>query len=230
MRSSPLYLATVLTSFSLVAACAPVKQLQNAAAAGGALANSMTGTGKQTDLTAAELRQLQSRDFRTTKAAAFASVMTVLLDSGYRVVSADLESGLVTATASSTGRLRLDTTGLSRANQTPMASVYVEERAPDTARVRNVFSIGTSATGQLASSGERVILDQSIYEPFFSQLEEEIEQRPAHRNPLQVGSPARAPEVGPAPSETTSADEFDKAAGEDTEMEGPQAAGTTSET
>jgi hypothetical protein len=226
LRPTPLGLATVLVSFPLVAACTPIQQLQNVAVAGGALANSVTGSGEQAALSAAELRQLQSRDLRTTKAAAFASVMTVLLDSGYRVLSADLASGLVTATASSTGRLRLDPTGLSRASQTPMASVFVEEREADTARVRIVFSVSTSATGQLGGSGERAILNQSIYETFFSQLEEDLERRPAHRKPVQEASPARTPDNGADPSEIPAA-ELEETAGEDREMDQPQAAGST---
>jgi hypothetical protein len=194
-------LLAATASIPLTTGCAPVQQLQNVAAAGGALANSMTGTGEQLALTAGELRQLQTRDFGTTKAAAFASVMTVLLDSGYRVISADLESGLVTATASTTGRIRLDPTGLSRTSQTPLASVYVEEREAGTARVRIVFSVGSSATGQLASSGEKAILDRGIYDTFFFRLQEEVEQRPIARQPSTGPDDQTDPA---APSEATS--------------------------
>ena len=186
MLRAPELTVTALASLSLVTACVPVQQLQSVAAAGGARANSMTGMGEQNTLTAVELRQLQTRDVGTTKAAAFASVMTVLLDSGYRVTAADLESGLITATSSTTGRLRLDPMGLSRADQTPVASAYVEDRDATSARVRIAFSVGTSATGQLAISGERAILKQDIYETFFSRLEEEIEQRRGARKPPRV--------------------------------------------
>lgn len=198
VRFTPLYLSVSLAGLPLVTACAPVQQLQNVAAAGGALANSMTGTGEQVAPTAGELRQLQTRDFRTTKAAAFASVMTVLLDSGYRVLSADLESGLVTATASTTGRLRLDPTGLSRSSQTPLASVYVEEREGGEARVRIVFSVGSSAAGHLASSGEKAILDRGIYDTFFFRLQEEVEQRPMSRQTPQRDLADQAVKTDPA--------------------------------
>ncbi len=163
MRTNPLFLLPGLAGPFLFAACVPVQQLQSVAAAGGALANSMTGSiagqGEPMSLGAVELRQLQTRDYATTKSAPLASAMTVLLDTGYRVQSADLESGLITTTASSTARLRLDTTGLSRASQTPVASVYVEDRGESGARVRIVFSLGTSATGPLATGGERAVLD-----------------------------------------------------------------------
>lgn len=211
MQANLLYLLPALTGAVLLSGCVPVQQLQTVAAAGGALANSMTnsiaGAGEPVALSAGELRQLQTRDFATTKGAAFASAMTVLLDSGYRVQSADLESGLITATASSTARLRLDTTGLSRANQTPVASVYVEERGGGTARVRIVFSLGTSATGPLAAGGERAVLDRTVYEAFFSGLADEIELRPLPVPPLQTPptatSPEPAPAIEPAPSPET---------------------------
>lgn len=224
LRSTFFNAAMPLTSLFFITGCVPVQQLQSVAAAGGALANSMAGVGEQTTLSVVELRQLQARDLSTTKAAAFASVMTVLLDSGYRVISADLESGLITATSSTTGRLRLDPMGLSKANQTPMASAYVEERDSNLARVRIVFSIGTAATGQLASSGERAILEQGIYNTFFSRLEEEVEQRPAATTPIRVQVAAPSPEADLSLEvEASPADEASSAAGEGAErQEAPQ--------
>lgn len=222
MRDNRLYFLWTSTGAVLLGGCVPVQQLQSVAAAGGALANSMTnsigGTGEPVALSAVELRQLQSRDFATTKAAAFASTMTVLLDSGYRVQSADLESGLITATASSSARLRLDTTGLSRASQTPVATAYIEDRGQGAARVRVVFSLGTSASGPLAPAGERAVLDRAVYTGFFAQLAQEIELRPAPRQPVaepvirtaepvkhkdvagaDMALPQPIPELGPEP-------------------------------
>jgi hypothetical protein len=206
LRSPSVRIATCFASFFLVAACAPVQQLQNVAAAGGALANSVTGTGEPASLTAAELRQLQARDFETTKAGAFASVITVLLDSGYRVLSADLDSGLITAAAPTTDRLRLDPAGVARASQTPMASAYVEEQGANAVRVRIAFSSARSATGQLGSSGERAVLTQNVYASFFSRLQEEIQQRPAPANASAV--PQASGEPSPA-SENLAAEEVE---------------------
>jgi hypothetical protein len=221
-----LYLSAALAGLPLVTACAPVQQLQNVAAAGGALVNSMGGTGEQVALTAGELRQLQARDFGTTKPAAFASVMTVLLDSGYRVLSADLESGLVTATASTTGRLKLDPTGLSRTSQTPLASVYVEERDAGTARVRIVFSVGSSATGQLASSGESAILDRGIYDTFFFRLQEEIGQRPTPGQPPEREMADQPVKTEPmAPTEATTSASGEEVGSGEADLELPAEAG-----
>jgi len=162
----------------LSVACAPVQQLQSAAATGTTLFNSVTGTGELATLGATELRQLQSRDYATTKSGAFAGVMTVLLDSGYRVLSADLTSGLVTAAAPTTSRLRLDPLGVARSSQTPMASVFIEERGADAIRVRITFTVGRSASGQLGAEGERAVLDAELYAAFFGRLDQEVSQRP----------------------------------------------------
>lgn len=223
--------AMPVTSLFLVTGCVAVQPLQSVAAAGNALANTMTGSGEKSALTAVELRQLQTRDLGISKAAAFASVMTVLLDSGYRVTSADLGSGLITATSSTTGRLRLDPTGLSRANQTPVASAFVEERNANLTRVRIVFSIGTAATGQLASSGERAILEHGIYDTFFSRLEEEVELRPAATPPVPVQIAAPSPDADLSLEvEASPADEASRAAEEEAERrEAPQVDNQTPE-
>lgn len=67
-----------------------------------------------------------------------------------------------------------------------LASVYVEERDAGMARVRIVFSVGSSATGQLASSGEKAILGRGIYDTFFSRPQEEVGQRPMPRQRHQT--------------------------------------------
>lgn len=189
-----------LACLVLLAGCAPVQQLQNVAAAGGALANSMVGTAEPTTLNAAQLRQLQTRDYAATKGAAFASVMTVLLDSGYRILSADLESGLITATATTTDRLRLDVAGVARASQTPVASAYIEDRDEGTVRVRLAFSVGTSASGRLGSSGERAVLDDGAYAAFFTLLDAEIRGRPLARPAVpEARQIAPPPAVAPPP-------------------------------
>jgi len=189
--------ASGLTGFLLFTACSPVQQLQSVATGAGALANSVTGSNAPVALSAVELRQLQTRDFTATKAAAFSSVITVLLDSGYRILSADLESGLVTASAPSTGRLRLDPTGVGRATQTPVASAFVEDRGSGTVRVRITFSVSRSATG-LGSSGENPVLDQGVYDAFFTRLEEEVQLRPAPGAAAPAAQPLSATHSAPA--------------------------------
>jgi hypothetical protein len=165
-----------LLALLLLAACDPVRQVGTVATAGSALVTSVTGPA-ELSATPAELRQLQLRDVAAPKATAFAGVTSVLLDMGYRVQSADLASGLITAVAGSSARLRLDPSGLARSTQTPVVSVFVEEMTPVSSRVRANFSIGTSASGQLASSGERPVLDGELYASFFASLETELADR-----------------------------------------------------
>lgn len=165
-------------------------------------------------MTAVELRQLQARDLDASKATAFASAMTVLIDSGYRILTADLASGLITATASTTGRLKVDPTGLYRASQTPQASVFVEERISGSSRVRIVFSIRTSNSGRAGTADEKAILTPDLYTNFFSRLGEEVNERsrivgsagkanaskPVEQEHLEPRGPLV---LQPAPSETT---------------------------
>jgi hypothetical protein len=160
----------------LCGACSPVQQVGSVATAGSAFIGSMTAPAER-PVGPAELRLLQVREMSASRASAFAAVITVLLDLGYRVQSADLESGLITAVAPSSGRLRLDPAGVARATQTPVASAFIEESAPSVSRVRVNFSIGTASTGQLASSGERPVLDGAVYDAFFAHLESELKAR-----------------------------------------------------
>jgi len=182
-------LAAVAAAISMLASCAPVQQIQNAAAAGSAILSNATVPRLHTSLGPAELRLLQSREFSTTKAIAYASVMHVLLDSGYRVLSADLTSGLITAAASTNSRLRLDPAGIARTNQTPLASVFIDQRSAQSVHIRINFSVGRIASGQLAEQGESAVLDQALYSAFFNQISLEVAQRTD-----LAGSPPAIPE------------------------------------
>lgn len=201
-------IAGCLTLAVTLAACAPVDGLRNVASAGGSLVNAVVEGGNAPGLSTEQLRTLQTREFSTTKAAGFASVMTTLLDAGFRVQTADLDSGLITASASTTGRLRLDTGGLGRLNETPLASIFVEDRGDGIVRVRAAFSMGRSASGALASTGERAVTDPQPYATFFDRLTLEIAQRPAPP-PAPLSTPAPAPAPDP-PAATPLAAEPDE--------------------
>ncbi len=186
----------------LLMSCAPVQQLQTAAAVGSSFLGS-SNPPAQASLSPAALRQLQSRDFQTSRATAFSSAVTVLLDSGYRVLTADQASGLITAAASSNSRLRLDTAGIARSNETPMASVFVEERSAGTVRIRVSFSVGKLVSGQLGEHGETAVLDAGLYGNFFAQIDQEvIARRPPEDVPTVVIVPVPLPvpqAAGPEP-------------------------------
>lgn len=194
----------LLLSLFALGACSPVQQ---AASVGSALVSSVTAPDEPS-LSAGELRQLQSRELEAPKPATFAGVMTVLLDSGYRVQSADLESGLITAVAPSSGRLRVDPTGVGRATQTPVASAFVEELRGGSSRVRITFAVGTSGAGQLGVTGEKPVLDSKVYAAFFAQLEEELASRRPASEPgpiVQTQEEPSRPVPPPIPQETVAA-------------------------
>ena len=194
--AKPILLVAVGAAGLMLPSCAPVQQIQSAAAAGSTLLSDAVVPRPHMSLGPAELRQLQSREFSTTKAAAYASVMNVLLDSGYRVLSADLASGLITAAAPTNSRLRLDPAGLARTNQTPVASVFIEQRSHETVRIRINFSVGKVASGQLGEQGERAVLDQALYAAFFNQVDFEVAQRAY----LEGSPPVAAENANPHPT------------------------------
>jgi hypothetical protein len=185
----------------LLVACSPVQQIGSVAAAGSALVSTVTAADEQM-LPAPELRQLQTRQFAAAKSASFAGVMTVLLDLGYRVQSADLGSGLITATAPSLGRLRLGSAGLSRTNQTPVVSAFIEELTPGSSRVRVNFSVDTTSPGPLGTAGERAVFDAAVYSTFFTQLQSELASRQV---PAPSSQPVQAAEQSAPPSEAAPA-------------------------
>lgn len=46
------------------------------------------------------LQQMQARDYETGKSVSFPALMTILQDSGFRILAADKDTGLITAAAS----------------------------------------------------------------------------------------------------------------------------------
>jgi hypothetical protein len=186
--AKPILLASMAAG-ALLASCAPVQQLHSAASAGSSLLGVVTTPSSPASLSPVELRQLQSREFATSKATAHSSVMTVLLDLGYRVLSADLSSGLITAAAPSNSRLRLDPAGVVRSTQTPLASVFIDQRSADTVQIRINFAVGRNASGQLGEQGERHTLDASLYGAFFVKIGQEIMERTIPAAPASVVQP-----------------------------------------
>jgi hypothetical protein len=142
----------------------------------GAVANTLA-TREQAPMSAEQLRQLQTREFAVPKDIAFAATMTVLLDLGYRIQSGDIETGLIVASASSVDRLQRDLRGIGTARETPMASVYLEARQPNVARVRVNLTLGTSSSGLVGGAGERSVREESPYRTIFDHLEREMGDR-----------------------------------------------------
>jgi len=101
------------------------------------IAASPTLAKKASEATGLELQQIQSRDVEASKDVAFSAVMSVLQDAGYRIGSADKETGLITGTASTTAKLSYNIFwGFGKNKKTPIVSAYIEPRGSNGARIR----------------------------------------------------------------------------------------------
>lgn len=145
------------------------------------LAVVLLGTGcvttPTTTKTSLELQAIQSREFETTKALAFASVMSVFQDLGYVVSSADLASGFLTAKSPTQAVIVLFSTGMKDSKST----AFIEELPNGKARVRLTFVESNRASGMYGQSAEseKAILDPLVYQKAFEKIDEAIFVRKA---------------------------------------------------
>lgn len=154
---------------------------------------------KKPQLSSLELQQLQSKEFEVSRDDAFAAVMTVLQDSGYRIGAADRDTGLITGTASTNSYTTwLPFVGFSKKKKTPVVSAYIEARGSSVARVRLNFVMTEAKANQFGSdAGEEPILDPIVYKEAFEKVEKEVFVRMAMKNGPSVTSPAGA-NIAPA--------------------------------
>ena len=131
--------------------------------------------------TALEVQQMQSRDLETSKNVAFSAVMSVLQDEGYRVGSADKDTGLITGTASTESKTTwLPFVGFGKKKRTPVVSAYIEEIGPNVTRVRLNFVMGKYDSSQYGSdAGEKPILDAMVYQDAFEKIQKAVFVRQA---------------------------------------------------
>jgi hypothetical protein len=127
-------------------------------------------------VTGLELQQIQARDFDVPKGTAFSAVMTVLQDDGYRIGSADKDTGLITAQASTESKMTwMPFVGFGKKKRTPVVSAYVEDRSATLTRIRLNFVMGRFNSSQYGSdSGERPITDPAVYKDAFEKIEQAI--------------------------------------------------------
>lgn len=136
---------------------------------------------KEPQLSGLELQQMQARDVETNKKVAFAAVMSVLQDSGYRIGSTDYDSGLITGVASSKTKMTwLPFVGFGTSKKTPVVSAFIEDRTPTLTRIRLNFVMGKIKNGQLGgTSDETPILDGAVYRDAFEKINQAIFLRQA---------------------------------------------------
>lgn len=123
-----------------------------------------------------ELQQIQSRDFDASYDSVFPSVVTVLQDAGYRIQSADKNSGLITGVASTKSKLSYGFGGWGKKKKTPVVSAFIEARGSAAARVRLSFVMAKTKSSQygMNSADENAILDPAIYQDAFEKISQAI--------------------------------------------------------
>lgn len=153
------------------------------------------------ELSSLELQQLQAQEFEVSKDVAFAAVMTVLQDSGYRIGSADRDTGLITGAASTKSHTTwLPFVGFGKKKKTPVVSAYVESRGAALARIRLNFVLTKNSSNAFGGqSDEEPIYDVAIYKDAFERIGKEVFVRQAMSNGLSTSQPvaATAPRVQP---------------------------------
>jgi hypothetical protein len=156
------------------------------------------------------LQPMQARDYEVGKTVSFPAVMTVLQDSGYRIQSADRDTGLITATASTKSKTTwAPFVGFGKSKKTPVVSAFIEDRGPGS-RVRMNFILAKSKKGAygMGWEDEEPILEQQVYRDAFEKVEKEIFTRvalaaPAAPAPVQASvAPATAPATPAAAAAT----------------------------
>jgi len=131
-------------------------------------------------LTPLEIQTLQTREYKASKERVFASVMSVFQNLGYTILSANQATGLITAKS------------LLRSDAHYIATAYVESIGQMT-HVR--LSFVKKVSGSYWNSGfdyhdrdghmekykyERQVLDATLYQNIFEQIDSELFVRSSH--------------------------------------------------
>ena len=154
-------------------------------------------SAKQPEVSGLELQQIQARDLETSPQIAFPSVMTVLQDSGYRIQTADKDTGLITAMGSSSQKLTYNLWfGFGQKKKFPIVSAFIESRGSKYTRVRLNF-VMSEGKSRNSFTDETPITDPAVYRDAFERIEKEIFTRTA------MDAPAPVAETGPVPIEAT---------------------------
>ena len=146
---------------------------------------SMGAIAKDSKMTALQIQQMQVKDVEVDKSIAFSSVMSVLQDSGYRIGSADKETGLITGVASTNTKMTWNPlTGLGSSKKTPVVSAYIEEIGPQYTKIRLSFVMTKlSGMGFGGGTNETPILDPQVYQDAFEKIEQAIFVRQSMAQP-----------------------------------------------
>lgn len=147
-------------------------------------------------MSALELQQLQARDIEADKDQTFGAVMSVLQDSGYRIQSAEKNTGLITGVASTTGKMTYSLwTGFGKSKKSPIVSAFIESRSPSVTRVRLSFVMGKVKSTVYGSQpqDEEPIYDPAVYQKAFEQINQTVFIRHSMDAPAATAAAPGAP-------------------------------------
>jgi len=149
---------------------------------------------KAPQMSALALQQMQARDYDMGKIVSFPAVMTILQDSGFRILAADKDTGLITAVASVKSKMTwAPFVGFGRSKKSPVVSAFIEDRGAGS-RVRLSFVMAKSKSGAygIGQSDEEPMLDPAVYRDAFERIDKEMFTRVALTAP-KVDAAAAAP-------------------------------------
>lgn len=164
------------------------------------MAGTLVATGaeakKPPQVSGLELQQIQSHSFEASKNVVFAAVMTVLQDSGFRVGSAEKDTGLITAIGTSERHMTwVPFVGFGSSKKNPIVTAFIEERGQGT-RVRLNFVMAKVKNNNYnAMSDEEAILDPAVYKDAFEKIDKEVFIRQAENAPTPAGGTGAAAAV-----------------------------------
>lgn len=134
-------------------------------------------TAPKTEPNSLQIQAFQTKEFETTKAVAFASVLTVFQDLGYIVASADKDTGFITAASPSGNKTNFWEAlgGVTSSGQTK-ATAFIEEIRPGFANVRLNFVNAKSSSSIYGQSQaiDTPILDPKAYQIAFGKIEDAV--------------------------------------------------------
>jgi hypothetical protein len=152
------------------------------------------------------LQAIQAKEFDADKQTVFASVMDVLQDAGFTVVSADLNTGFITATSPYGKQGYNIWWGVARGS-THMTG-FIETLANGRTRVRLNFTRLTDQVGWsfAVEHKEKALTDAQIYQAMFEKIDEALFVRKASNSPAPAKTAitsATGSQEGPPPAVVT---------------------------
>jgi hypothetical protein len=168
------------------------------------LAPAALAAPKAPPLTPMQLQAIQMKEFDAPKSSLFSSVMDVFQDLGYTIVSADVNTGFITAESATTNKTSIwDALGYASGSGNTRATAFIEQMPSAMTRVRLNFvsTKTTSMTYGQSTRQDKPIQDPVVYQRAFEKVDEALFVRKATNDTAPKAAPAAIPaSTAPAPT------------------------------